>query len=221
MTVTHVLFDFDGTLVDSKAAILAGYREAVREVTGIQGFPGPDVDIEELLKRRLPESFAELGFPERGEAGARAYDEWYRAHGTELVTIYDGVDELLDGLWNAGVEVGIVTNKGRTRTESDLRHVGLDPGRFCVLVTAEDSAERKPDPTPVRIGAERAGADPARALYVGDGPHDVGASLAAGLFAVGVSWGYYSREALECAGAELIVDRPDELLMHVAARSGT
>jgi phosphoglycolate phosphatase-like HAD superfamily hydrolase len=219
MTITHVLFDFDGTLVDSRSAILAGYRHAVAEVLGIDDFPGPDEDVGELLKRRLPETFALLGAPDRGDEGARAYDDWYRANGTPMVAIYDGVHELLDGLDAAGVAYGIVTNKARGRTEGDLRHVGLDPARFAVLVTAEDSAERKPDPTPLRIGAERAGAAPGATVYVGDGPHDVEASNAAGLGAIGVSWGFYERAELEAAGAAYVADDTGALLAHVTARA--
>jgi phosphoglycolate phosphatase-like HAD superfamily hydrolase len=218
MTITHVLFDFDGTLVDSRSAILAGYRHAVAEVLGIHDFPGAGEDVGELLKRRIHETFALLGAPERGDDGARAYDDWYRANGTPMVTIYDGVRELLDGLDDAGVAYGIVTNKGRGRTEGDLRHVGLDAARFGVLVTAEDSAERKPDPTPLLIGAERAGAEPAATLYVGDGPHDVEASRAAGLGAVGVSWGFYERTELEAAGAAFVADDTRALLAHVNER---
>jgi 2-phosphoglycolate phosphatase len=218
---THVLFDLDGTLIDSKPAILAGYRHAVRTVTGIEDFPGPGVDVPELLKKRLPEAFADLGFPELADQGAVAYDEYYREHGTLLVTVYPGIAELLDGLDAAGIAYGIVTNKGRGRSLSDLRHVGIDPDRMSVLITAEDSVERKPHPKPILIGLERAGADPGGTVYVGDGPHDVAAARAAGLRAAAVSWGYYDHPTLQAATPHVIADRAEDLLAHLTNGTAT
>lgn len=203
-----MLFDFDGTIVDSGAMILASFRHATKTV----------------LAREIPD--AELAAAVGGSTifeQMRAFDpnrvdelvDAYRAHNTPLhdeLRPFHGMEELLGGLKAEGRRLGIVTAK-RRRT-IDLAFRVLDLERFFDAVVTADSTERhKPDPEPVLHALELLGADPREAAFVGDSPFDMGAGSAAGVFTVGVSWGgLHAEEALRAAGADVVVHDQEELL---------
>lgn len=203
-----MLFDFDGTIVDSGAMILASFRHATKTV----------------LAREIPD--AELAAAVGGSTifeQMRAFDpnrvdelvDAYRAHNTPLhdeLRAFQGMEELLGGLKAEGRGLGIVTAK-RRRT-IDLAFRVLDLERFFDAVVTADSTERhKPDPEPVLHALELLGADPREAAFVGDSPFDMGAGSAAGVFTVGVSWGgLHAEDALRAAGADVVVHDQEELL---------
>jgi len=202
-----VLFDFDGTIVDSGAMILASFRHATRTV----------------LEREIPD--AELAAAVGGSTiheqmrsfDPRRVDELvavYRAHNAPLhdeLEAFDGVADLLAGLRDEGRRLGIVTAKRRKTIE--LAFGVLDLERyFDAVVTADDTTRHKPDPEPVREGLRRLDASPDEAAFVGDSPFDMGAGRAAGVFAIGVGWGGIHQElALREAGADVIVHSFEEL----------
>ncbi len=208
MRYPTVLFDFDGTIVDSGAMILASFRHATRTV----------------LAREIPDR--ELAAAVGGSTifeQMRAFDpnrvdelvEAYRAHNTPLhddLRAFQGMEELLGGLRAEGRRLGIVTAK-RRRT-IDLAFRVLDLERFFDAVVTADSTERhNPDPEPVLHALALLGARPADAAFVGDSPFDRGAGSAAGVFTVGVSWGgLHAEEALYAAGADVVVHSQEELL---------
>lgn len=203
-----MLFDFDGTIVDSGAMILASFRHATKTV----------------LAREIPD--AELAAAVGGSTifeQMRAFDpnrvdelvDAYRAHNTPLhdeLRPFHGMEELLGGLKAEGRRLGIVTAK-RRRT-IDLAFRVLDLERFFdAVVTADSTKRHKPDPEPVLHALELLGADPREAAFVGDSPFDMGAGSAAGVFTVGVSWGgLHAEEALRAAGADVVVHDQEELL---------
>src|SRR6476619_5687497 len=180
-----VLFDLDGTLIDSGPIILASMKHASLAVLGRE----PD---EELVRAAIggPGLIAQM----RALAPARvdALAEAYRLHNEplhETLESFDGVLDLLPVLKAEGRRLGIVTAKR-------LRTVGLALDRFPVLaelmdvvIGAEDTERHKPDPDPVREALRRLDADPADAVYVGDSPFDVRAGNAAGVFTIAVGWG--------------------------------
>ena len=208
------LLDVDGTVIDSRAAILAAYRVAFTAV-GVP-FAEDAPGVARLLAQRVGEAGAELA-GDRAAACEQAYRDAYPVVSTSLVTALDGARELLDGLAARGIPIGFVTNKGRDRLGPDLALAGFGDLSLAVVVTAEDSAERKPHPRPIQIALERTGCPPAEALYLGDGPHDVRSARVAGVAAVGAAYGYYERAVLEAEDPDLVVDRPDELLGHIDA----
>ena len=203
-----MLFDFDGTIVDSGEMILASFRHATKTV----------------LAREIPDG--ELAAAVGGSTifeQMRAFDpnrvdelvDAYRAHNTPLhdeLRPFHGMEELLGGLKAEGRRLGIVTAK-RRRT-IDLAFRVLDLERFFEAVVTADSTERhKPDPEPVLHALELLGAVPREAAFVGDSPFDMGAGSAAGVFTVGVSWGgLHPEEALRAAGADVVVHDQEELL---------
>jgi pyrophosphatase PpaX len=208
MRYPTVLFDLDGTLVDSGAIILASFKHAARTVLA------RDVEEEQIA--------ALVG-------GSNLYDQMRTldpAHVDELVRVYrehnrplhdkleafDGVEALMETLSRQGRKLGIVTAKGRQTVELAFAVLPLEQ-YFAVVVTADMTERHKPDPEPVLKALELLGSEPETAAYVGDSPYDVGAGKAAGVFTVGVSWGkIHPDERLREAGADVVVHSPGELL---------
>ncbi|WP_051571040.1 HAD family hydrolase [Cryptosporangium arvum] len=207
------LFDLDGTLLDSRGAVLAAYRLAAAEYPG-----GAErlaaIPVGSLLAMRVAECCAAIAGPERGAECAEKYDVYYRTRTRDEVRLYPGVVAVLADLRAHGIRLGVVTNKGASRTPADIAPLdgrGHGAALFDVVITAADSVERKPSPRPIEIALERTGWKPADAVYVGDGPHDAEAAFGAGLAFVGAGWGYYGAAALDAAGATVICDEVSAL----------
>jgi pyrophosphatase PpaX len=208
MRFENVLFDLDGTVVDSGAIILASMRYATQEVLGREysdeelmqtvGGPGLEAQMHELA-------------PEHVE---RLVDV-YRAHNEPLhdeLEACAGMEDVLVRLHAEGRRLGVVTAKRRSTVELAFANVPL--GHLFEAIVGGDETERhKPDPEPLLLGAERLGADPTATAYVGDSPFDVRAAKAAGMFAVAVTWGrIHDRSRLEAEEPDAIVDTAEELL---------
>ena len=200
-----VVFDLDGTLVDTIGLIVASYQHAFRSVVGTE----PDeARIRAFIGRPLIACFQEAA-PEHADALFTAYTEWNEANTERLVRSYAGVAELLTDLRAAGAAVAVATSKRRHPAAWALELTGLTD-LVPVLVTMEDTAVHKPDPTPLLLAVARAGGEPGRAAYIGDAVVDVQAARAAGMTAIGVLWG---------AGTEADVraERPYAVAPSVAA----
>lgn len=211
--VRTVLFDLDGTLIDARPAILASHRHAFREVAGVE-LDELSYDEGALLAMRIPEAFEYLGFPELGERGTPVYDDYYRQEGYKLAEVYASTRATLDALEAAGYGWGVVTNKMEGRARTDLTgFLGEERLEALVcLITAEDTVERKPHPAPIEAALRGAGLDAATTIYVGDGPHDMEAALAAGVAPVAAGYGYYEHEVLREAGAVAVLEEPIDLI---------
>jgi pyrophosphatase PpaX len=208
MRFPTVLFDLDGTVVDSGAIILASMRHATQEVLG------RDYSDEELMQA--------VGGPGlEAQMSALAPDQVdrlvdvYRAHNEPLhddLEACAGMEDVLGRLRDEGRRLGIVTAKRRSTVELAFARVPI--GHLFETVVGGDETERhKPDPEPLLLCAERLGADPATTAYVGDSPFDVRAAKAAGMFAVAVTWGrIHDRARLEAERPDAIVDTSEELL---------
>ena len=208
MRYRTVLFDLDGTLIDSGAMILASFRHATRTVLAREI---PDAELAALVGgSNIHEQMRTID--------ATRVDELvdaYRAHNTPLhaeLQSFAGIEPVLDELRAAGRRLAIVTAKRRKTV--DLAFAVLPLERyFDAVVTSESTARRKPHPDPVLAALELLGSRPEEAAFVGDSPYDVGAAKAAGVFAVAVSWGkIHPEERLLAAGADIVVHSPEELL---------
>lgn len=215
--IRRVLFDFDGTLVDTLPAVIESYRYACAELLGIE-FPASLSDRRRVLMTRFMDLCAEIGGTDAPEL-VRMFRVRYLGDLQTPPAAFGGVPELLDGLVERDVAIAIVTNKTRVGLEADLARTALRDITFGAIVCAEDSVERKPDPTPLRIALTRLGGAAQDALYVGDGPHDIEAAHAAGMLGVGALYGDFGADALRVAAPEALLERPLDLLDLVDARS--
>lgn len=205
-----ILFDFDGTLINSGAAIIAAYRQTFEEQLGVP-LPAELEDPHVLMAPRPVEVFAAWSDGDPVEL-VEAYGKHYLAGAYELVTPYDGMHDLFAELNSSGTKFGIVTNKSRQRLLLDLDWVGIDSSLLSCIVTADDSIQRKPDPTPILLGVERSGIDPTGSWYVGDGPQDILGGRAAGLLTAGANYGYYGADALAPYLPDLSLEAPLDAL---------
>ena len=205
MTLTprkHVLFDLDGTLVDTRAAVMECYTRVFR--TRLESaFPPPDFPIADLFAMRPAEVFAIVA-PDRTEELFTAYRDTYPLC-TDQVKVFAGIRDMILDLVEQGRSLSVVTNKGLERTLIDLAVANIEPSLFKAIVTAEDTVDRKPHPAPILLGLQRAGARPEDAVYVGDGPQDIIAARAAGLEVVAVTYGFYDRSVLSAHAPDALV----------------
>lgn len=221
--VTHVLFDFDGTLACTTPAVVECYRHAFAVVLG-QDYPRTDDDMTEMLRARLRELCERKG-GDRADELFRAFREHYVGPLDAPPTLYDGVLDMFDALRRRGVTVGLVTNKTRLATEHEIVRCGLDGVAFACRVTADDAARGKPDPLPLLLGLQALGCAPEETLYVGDGMHDIVAARRAGIRAVGAAYGDWGREQLAAENPAAVIDAPRQLVdvidaLNAGARAG-
>jgi|BarGraNGADG00212_2_1021979.scaffolds.fasta_scaffold00924_8 pyrophosphatase PpaX len=210
MTMTGydpVIFDLDGTVVDTVELIRDSFRYTVKKVLG----------------RELPESVMLAGVgqplmpqmqalsPEHAQELYDVYREYNHRRHDELIKPYDGMQAALAQLRAAGRRLGIVTSKSRDTTAMAFRSVGMRD-LFGEVVTATDSSAHKPSPEPVLLCVEKLGGVPAEAIFIGDAPVDIVAGTAAGLATAAVTWGLFSRDELVAANPTFVLDSPQQIV---------
>ncbi|HET6497881.1 MAG TPA: HAD-IA family hydrolase [Coriobacteriia bacterium] len=216
--VRVVLFDLDGTLIDTVALILSSFRHATAEVLGA---PLPDDVLMRNVGVPLANQMREIA-PEHAEELLRVYREHNARHHDEMIAEYPGTRETLVELAGRGYRMGVVTSKGTPMARRGLEALGLG-GYFEVLVTADDVNRHKPDPHPLLHAAKLMAVPPKECAYVGDSPHDMVAARAAGAVAVAALWGAFEPHVLMGPGPEYALRSIDELptvLENMAAPTG-
>jgi pyrophosphatase PpaX len=201
-----VLFDLDGTVIDSGAIILASMRHAAETVVG-----GSWADHELMKTVGGPGLEAQMVALDPGRVDELV--RVYREHNEPLHATLEccaGMDDALATLRDRGHRLGIVTAKRRLTVDLAFARLPIEQ-LFETVVGGDETEHHKPHPEPLLLALERLGASPADAAYVGDSPFDMQAAKAAGLYAIGVSWGRI-HTADKLADADVIVDDPEELL---------
>lgn len=188
-----VLYDLDGTLLDSFGLILESFRH-----TRLVHFG--DVIDDSVFRDGIGTPLrAQLGAMARSEAELEAMVTTYVTHNLEhhdaLVAAYDGAVESVEALRVEGIKLALVTSKMRRGAQMGLRFLGLMDA-FPVQVCADDVVRGKPDPEPVLLALSQLGVAPERAAFVGDSPHDILSGNAAGVTTVAASWGPFPEQAL-------------------------
>jgi len=205
-----LLFDLDGTLVDSADLILESYRHTMR--THFGEVP-PDSVWLQTLGTPLRHAFRRfVDTPEEVQRLTDTYLEFNLAKHEELIRPFDGVREALESLLARGTRLGIVTSKAAAGTALSLAACALPEAWFEVIVTSDEPIPHKPDPAPVRFALERLGAAPGTAAYIGDSVWDMRAGRAAGVATVAVLWGPFSEDELVVELPDAMIDRPSDLL---------
>ena len=190
-----VIFDLDGTLIDTVELIRLSFRHATKVVFGESL---PDEITMANVGQPLATQFREMA-PGHATELLSAFREFNRAHHDEIARAYPGTIETLSELERRGVPMGIVTSKGTESATRGIAHFGL--ARFMsAIVTADDVLLHKPDPHPLCVAADRMGVELGYCIYLGDSPHDVQAALSGGAVAVAALWGAFSASDLLAPG---------------------
>ena len=208
-----ILFDLDGTLIDSIELILGAARHAF---DGFAGRAPTDEEWRAGIGRPLNTMLREFASDDTEVARLFGrYREYQLAHHDRLVRVYEGVVDIVQWLAAEGYPLALVTSKSDWMAEKALVLVGLDR-LIPTIVGAESCVNHKPHPEPVERALALLDVHAGNALFVGDSPHDVESGRAAGVTTVGVTWGAFTREELERSGADLVIDRVEDLRSVVA-----
>lgn len=202
-----MLFDLDGTLINSVDHIVDCWQHTVRTCLGRV------ISRDEVLPtlgRTLFDCFEEIA-PGRSDELYAAYRSRQEVTHDTDITLVHGARETLESLRAAGLPLGVVTAKGVPAATRGLNLFDLAP-YFSAVITHEQTTHHKPHPDPVLAGCARLGVRPSDVLYVGDALVDVEAGKAAGTLTVAVTWGAGSLKGLIASGPDYIFDSMSDLL---------
>ncbi len=209
-----VLFDLDGTLVDSLLdiatlmnATLASHGLPTHPVDAYRRFVGRGITV--LAERASEGSGADVAALV-AELRAR-----YRAAPVTRTRPYDGVAELLAALRARGLPLAVLSNKPHELSVAIVERL-FATGTFALVLGQREDTPRKPDPSAALALAHTLGVAPERCAFVGDTDVDVITATRAGMLPVGVAWGFQRRDALVAAGAAHILERPEDFLVLLA-----
>lgn len=215
-TLTTVLFDLDGTLIDSVRLILDSYHHTLA-AHGLEArsddfwLAGMGTPLRVQFKHWSDD-------PMRLEAMIATYREYNLTHHDAMVTAYPGVVPMVRAIRRAGFRTGLVTSKNTPGAARGLKLVGLN-SEMELIIGADDVVNPKPHPEPIEVALRRLGEPVDSALYVGDSVHDMEAGRAAGVRTAAVLWGPFGREHLEPSGPNYWLERPVDLLALLGVRS--
>lgn len=215
--LTTVLFDLDGTLIDSVRLILDSYHHTLAS-HGLEArhddywLAGLGTPLRVQFKPWADD-------PVQMEAMIATYREYNLTHHDGMVTAYPGVPEMVGAIRRAGLRTGLVTSKNKPGAERGLRLVGLER-EMELIIGADDVVNPKPHPEPIEEALRRLGRPAAEAIYVGDSVHDMESGRAAGVRTAAVLWGPFRREDLERTAPDHWLTEPKDLLTLLGLGSG-
>lgn len=217
MSIRTILFDLDGTLVDT-APDLGLALNMQRERHGLPALPQATIRPYASHGSR---GLLGIGFglkPEHADFAVMR-DEYLNLYDqvfTHSPVMFDGIPEVLAAIENAGMRWGVVTNKPRRFTLPLMAAIGMVERAACI-VSGDDAARPKPYPDTLLLACDIAQTDPAACFYVGDAERDVQAGRAAGMHTVVARYGYLDQQdEPEAWGAQIMIDTPLELLRQIS-----
>lgn len=216
-----VIFDLDGTLINS----LYDIADSMNMVLVSHGFPTHDYDQYRLLIGRGLKNLSENALPElyrNDETIGKVFEDMIRVYGQNVVNktvLYKGIPELLDFLKFNGYKIAILSNKAHELTTSIAKRI-LSKWQIDFIMGSKPEIPRKPDPTGAIICSEELEVNPECIIYLGDSGVDMQTACAAGMTAIGVTWGFRSREELIENGAMHIIDTPEQLKDLILSKRG-
>ena len=207
-----VLFDLDGTLINS----LYDIADSMNRVLVAHNFPTHDYEAYRHFIGRGLKNLSERVLPEENkneETIQAIFHDLMIEYGNNVVNktvLYNGIPDLLDALTERGFKMAILSNKANELTLKIAIKI-LSKWNFSIILGPRADIPRKPDPTGANLCRETLGVAAEQILYIGDSGIDMQTAIAAGMFPVGVTWGFRSREELLENGAKAIIDQPMDL----------
>ncbi len=205
-----IVFDWDGTIVDSSQAMLLSYRHAYKTHLNVL-FPSDEDEFRMIVAMRVAESSAKFGGPHAAEVAA-SYNWYYETEAYKTSRLFPDIQHTINELRDRGYRLAVASNKSQGRIQAEINHLQLE-GLMDLFVTSEDTAERKPHPAPLLKVAEKLGVTPQHCAYIGDYEGDIVAAKAAGMLSVAALWGtIYLPDTLLAQQPDYAVEWPIELL---------
>ncbi|WP_079478216.1 pyrophosphatase PpaX [Halobacillus salinus] len=207
MSIRTILFDLDGTLIDTNELIIASFQHTIEQ------YSDRDYTREEILDfigPPLKESLSKIN-KDHVEEMVETYRKHNVEHHNEYVKAYDGVVDTIRQLKSDGYKLGIVTTKMRHTVNMGLELTDLD-GMFETVVTLDDVTHAKPHPEPIQTALSLLDSTPEEAMMVGDNTHDIEAGQNAGTETAGVAWTVKGREVLERLQPDYMLEHMSDLL---------
>jgi pyrophosphatase PpaX len=206
--IRAVLFDLDGTIIDTNELIIQSFLHALKGVVP-ESFGREHIipSMGQPLTMQLQQFSGQNDVARLTEA----YREYNHIRHDEMVSLFPGVAEVIPQLRSAGIRLGIVTTKMRATTIRALELLGLYES-METIVALDDVEHAKPHPEPITKAIKALGSDPSETLMVGDSTVDIEAAIAAGAVPVGVAWSLKGEEKLFEAGAAHMLREMNELL---------
>lgn len=211
-----VIFDLDGTLLDTIADLASAANHALEEL----GYPTHETEtirtfvgngINKLLERALPSN-------ERTETNIMRmrthFVPYYDTHNADLSRPYPGIENLLKDLQEKGIEIAVASNKYQEATAKLVKHY-FPNIEFAEVLGQRENIPVKPDPTIVFDILNKTGIEKNEVIYVGDSGVDMQTALNAGVDSIGVSWGFRPRTELETFHPMAIIDKAEELVDYI------
>ncbi len=216
MKYTAVLFDLDGTLINSLHDLAESANEALKK----HGFKTHPTDsykkfvgngVRNLIKNAAPDGIEDSVIDKILEDYRIIYDKNY----ANKTRAYNGIHEMLDRLQKARIKMGVCSNKPHKPTNEIVEKL-LGSEYFDVIFGEREGIPRKPDPASLIEAAERLGVPPSQTIYVGDSGGDMESANRAGMLAAGVLWGFRGQEELIACGGKILLATPSELVDFIA-----
>ncbi len=210
-----VIFDLDGTLLDT----LKDLSDSGNAVLAARGFPTHSIDdyrtfigtgMENLVRAIFPPGHKPETDEEIAEVLAQ-YRGFYSENWKNTTVPYPGIPDLLDGLTDRGVPIGVLSNKAHDFTVKCVEEF-LSDWNWDMVLGQREGGVRKPDPAGGLEIAEAVGVAPENCYFIGDSDVDMFTAINAGMHAIGVSWGFRGRDELLSAGAETVLNQPSDLM---------
>ncbi|WP_240374430.1 pyrophosphatase PpaX [Bacillus piscicola] len=213
MTINTVLFDLDGTLINTNDLIIASFEYVLDKYA-----PGrySREDIIHFIGPPLTDSFQEVD-PERAEEMIALYQKHNLAHHHDLLKEYEGVTDTVKELYDHGYKLGIVTTKRKQSALLGIKEAGLAP-YFPVVVTFDDVDHVKPNPEPINLAMDQLRSDPGNTLMVGDSPHDILDGKNAGVQTAGVAWTIKGESSLASLEPDFMLRTMPDLLYYLGVK---
>lgn len=211
IAVDLLIFDLDGTLVDSKLDIANGVNHTLTTL-GLARISNEE--IYHYVGHGVTDLIADavgLHQERRGEA-LKIFMDYYQAHLTDHTRLFPGMPEVLDHF--SVKKKAVLTNKPQGLTDLLLRQLGLTT-RFDMVIGATVDAPKKPDPASTQHILKTCGVSPQRAVIIGDSAVDIETGKNAGILTCGVTYGFRPREELEQSSCDLLINHPPELIVNI------
>ncbi len=211
--IDTVLFDLDGTLIDTNELIVSSYLHTLE-----QYYPGRfgRQDVLPFMGPTLRDVFEGIDSTKADEM-IKTYRQFNISNHDKLVTEFEGVNETIKALSEKGFKLAVVTTKIADVARMGLKLTGLEP-YFPVLIALDDVEKPKPDPEPIYKALELLGSKPESAMMVGDNHHDVLGGKNAGTKTAGVAWTLKGRDHLAAYNPDYMLDSMTDLLSILEAK---